>query len=251
MYVSNEWADREEVSRIWYPKTRNIKRGQLALEPSGPLLDWVLIEKDGQRKGEWVFTEKGRAVLRKIEKMRPDLIIFDTVLGLCSGIEQLNNAMTYELGNLLQKGISSRFNTALIAVAHTSQASSKESLERRLHYEAMAGGNGLPGALLMTIGLTKVRASDFGKEVLDLSRDLVAVGSSKYNVEGFKPCWTNNIPGFFAWGKTGLELDPNPRSAIIRQEKKKEKNEPVPVLLPVWSEVQDEKGGDNDNFLPF
>ena len=220
-YVSNEWSDREEVSRIWYPKTRNLKTGQLALEPSGPLLEWVSIEKDGQRKGEWVFTTKGREILRKIEKMRPDLIIFDTILGLCSGIEQLNNAMTYSLGELLQKEIASKFNAALIAVAHTSQTSSKESLGQRLHYEAMAGGNGLPGAVRMTIGLTKVRESDFGKDVAILSKSLVAVGSSKYNVEGFKPCWTDNQPGFFSWGQSGLEFDPDPRSAIIRKEREK------------------------------
>ena len=190
MYVSNEWADNDEISRIWYEKTREIPAGRLALEPSRPLLEWVSKEKDGHRKSEWVFTAQGRKILRKIEKMRPDLIVFDTVLGLCSGVEQLNNAMTYELGDLLQKQVASKFNAALIAVAHTNQASTKESLESRLHYEAMAGGNGLPGALLMSIGLTKVQASDFGKDVEDLSRDLVAVGSSKYNVKGFRPCWT-------------------------------------------------------------
>lgn len=218
MYVSNEWTDKEEVSRIWYPKTRNIKTGQLALEPSGPLLEWVSVEKSGQRKGEWVFTKKGRETLRKIEKMRPDLIIFDTILGLCSGVEQLNNAMTYSLGDLLQKEIATKFDAALILVAHTSQASSKESLTQRLNYEAMAGGNGLPGAVRMTIGLTKVRPDDFGKDVEALSKSLVAIGSSKYNVEGFRPCWTDNDPGFLAWGPTGLELESNPESAIIRKE---------------------------------
>ena len=247
LYVSNEWADREEVSRIWYPKTRNLKTGQLALEPSGPLLEWVSIEKDGQRKGEWVFTRKGREILRKIEKMRPDLIVFDTILGLCSGIEQLNNAMTYSLGDLLQKEIASKFNAALIAVAHTNQASSKESLESRLHYEAMAGGNGLPGAVRMTIGLTKVRASDFGKDVA-LSRDLVAIGSSKYNVAGFRPYWTEKGPGFFFWGHAGLELDLDLDSAIIhKEENKKEK----PIKSGTARAVPEEKGGDDDNFLPF
>ena len=248
MYVSNEWTDQEEVSRIWYPKTRKLKAGQLALEPSGPLLEWVLIEKDGQRKGEWVFTKKGREILQKIEKMRPDLIIFDTILGLCSGIEQLNNAMTYALGELLQKDIASKFNVALIAVAHTSQASSKESLEQRLNYESMAGGNGLPGAVRMTIGFTKVRASDFGKDVEALSKGLVAVGSSKYNVEGFRPCWTNNDPGFLAWGPTGLELDPDPVSAMIRKEKNRKEE---PFKFGTGLKVPEEKGGDDDDFLPF
>lgn len=248
MYVSNEWADNDEISRIWYEKTREIPHGRLALEPSRPLLEWVSTEKDGHRKSEWVFTAQGRKILRKIEKMRPDLIVFDTVLGLCSGVEQLNNAMTYELGDLLQKQIASKFNTALVAVAHTNQASTKESLESRLHYEAMAGGNGLPGAVRMTIGLTKVRASDFGKESGDLSRDLVAVGSSKFNVEGFRPYWTNNRPGFFAWGRSGLELDPNPVSALIRKEKNKE-TEPIKFMKEVA--VMGEKGGDDENFLPF
>nr|WP_256856186.1 AAA family ATPase [Leptospirillum ferriphilum] len=219
VYVSNEWAEKKEISRIWYEKTRQIPRGRLLLEPSGPILEWVQIKKDGSQKEEWVWTRKGREILRNVEKMRPDLIIFDTILGLCSGIEQLNNAMTYALGDLLQKQIASKFNVALIAVAHTNQASSKECLESRLHYEAIAGGNGLPGAVLMTIGLTKVRASDFGKDVSDLSRDLVAVGSSKYNIEGFRPCWTDKSPGYFSWGRSGLELDSNPLSATIRKEK--------------------------------
>lgn len=247
MYASNEWTDKEEISRIWYPKTRNLKTGQLALEPSGPVLEWVSVEKNGQRKGEWVFTTKGREILRKIDKMRPDLIIFDTILGLCSGIEQLNNAMTYSLGEILQKEIASKFNAALIAVAHTSQTSSKESLGQRLHYEAMAGGNGLPGNLRMTIGLTKVRESDFGKNVA-LLRSLVAVGSSKYNVEGFKPCWTDNQPGFFSWGPNGLEFDPDFDSVIVRKEKN-EKEEPI--KSGTASAVPEEKGGDDDNFLPF
>lgn len=248
MYVSNEWADNDEISRIWYEKTREIPHGRLALEPSRPLLEWVSTEKDGHRKSEWIFTAQGRKILRKIEKMRPDLIVFDTVLGLCSGVEQLNNAMTYELGDLLQKQVASKFNAALIAVAHTNQASTKESLESRLHYEAMAGGNGLPGAVRMTIGLTKVRASDFGKEAEKLSRDLVAVGSSKFNVEGFRPHWTNNRPGFFAWGRSGLELDPNPVSALIRKEKNKETE---PIKFMTEGAVIGEKGGDDENFLPF
>ena len=237
MYISNEWTDKEEVSRIWYPKTRNVKSAKLALELSGPLLKWVSTEENGQRKSEWIWTEKGIKILRKIENMKPDLIIFDTILGLCSGIEQLNNAMTYELGDLLQKQIASKFNAAVIAVAHTSQASSKESMEQRLHYEAMAGGNGLPGAVRMTIGLTKVRASDFGKEVLDLSRDLVTVGSSKYNVAGFKPIWTDKNPGFFTWGQNGLEFDPDPTSAIILKEREKKQT--------VSRSLSDAKGGDN------
>jgi hypothetical protein len=149
--------------------------------------------------------------------------------------------MTYELGDLLQKQIASKFNAALIAVAHTSQASSKESLEQRLHYEAMAGGNGLPGAVRMSIGLTKVRPSDFGKEVFDLSRDLVAVGSSKYNVAGFKAVWTEKKPGFFSWGQSGLELDPDPITAIVRK-----KNKTQTQNLPAFAGIVEEKGGVDD-----
>ena len=218
MYVSNEWTDREEISRIWYSKTRKIPAGRLVLEPSSPILEWVQTEKEGKKKEEWSWTGTGRCLLKKIEKMRPDLIVLDTLLGLCSGIEQLNNAMTYALGDLLQKQIASRFSAALVAVAHTSQASSKESLEQRLNYESMAGGNGLPGAIRMTIGLTKVRPKDLGKDVQDLTRSLVAVGSSKFNVAGFAPVWTDRTPGFFAWGQTGLELDSNPLSAIITKD---------------------------------
>ena len=223
MYVSNEWPDQEEVSRIWYDRTRRIPSGRMVLEPSSPILEWVQVEKGGQRKGEWVWSGKGREILRKMEKMRPDLIVLDTILGLCAGIEQLNNAMTYALGDLLQKQIASRFNAALVAVAHTNQASSKESLGQRIHYEAMAGGNGLPGAVRMAIGLTKVRASDFGKDVENLTRSLVAVGASKFNLSGFCPCWTDENPGFFSWGQTGLEFDPNPMSAFIKKGKSEEK----------------------------
>lgn len=215
MYVSNEWADDDEVCRIWYEKTRNIVADKIDLVRSGPLLEWVSVDAGGRRKNVWEFTRRGSQIIRRFEHTNPDLIIFDTVLGLCSGVEQLNNAMTYALGDLLQKEIGTKFGAALIAVAHTSQSSSKESLEQRLHYEAMAGGNGLPGALRMAIGLTKVRPSDFGSEVGGLSRSFVAVGSSKFNVEGFRPLWTNNKPGYFSWGQTGLEYDPNPYSAII------------------------------------
>ena len=243
MYVSNEWADNDEISRIWYEKTRGLAQGRLALEPSRTLLEWVSTEKDGHRKSEWGFTAQGRKILRKIEKMRPDLIIFDTVLGLCSGVEQLNNAMTYALGDLLQKQIATKFNAALILVAHTNQASGKETLQRRLHYEAMAGGNGLPGALLMSIGLTKVQTSDFGKNVEALNRlkqGLVAVGSSKFNIQGFKPLWTDSRPGFFSWGHSGLELDSNP---FCDEQMTKKKDSVVTVT--------EQKGGDDDNFLPF
>ena len=215
MYISNEWSDEDEVCRIWYEKTRNIAAGRIDLVRSGPLLEWVSVDAGGRRKNVWKFTKRGSQILRRLEHTNPDLIILDTVLGLCSGVEQLNNSMTYALGDLLQKEIGTNFGAALIAVAHTSQSSSKESLEQRLHYAAMAGGNGLPGALRMTIGLTKVQPSDFGTEVAGFSRNIVAVGSSKFNVDGFRPLWTNNKPGYFSWGQTGLEYDPNPYSAII------------------------------------
>lgn len=215
MYVSNEWTDDDEVCRIWHEKTRNISAGRLDLVHSGPLLEWLSVDIGGRRKNVWEFTRSGSQILRRLEHTSPDIIILDTVLGLCSGVEQLNNAMTYALGNLLQKEIGTKFGAALIAVAHTSQSSSKESLGQRLHYEAMAGGNGLPGALRMAIGLTKVRPSDFGAEVAALSRSFVAVGSSKFNVEGFRPLWTNDNPGYFSWGQTGLEYDSTPHSAII------------------------------------
>lgn len=215
MYISNEWSDEDEVCRIWYEKTRNIAAGRIDLVRSGPLLEWVSVDAGGRRKNVWEFTRRGSQILRRLEHTNPDLIILDTVLGLCSGVEQLNNSMTYALGDLLQKEIGTKFGAALIAVAHTSQSSSKESLEQRLHYAAMAGGNGLPGALRMTIGLTKVQPSDFGTEVAGFSRNIVAVGSSKFNVDGFRPLWTNNKPGYFSWGQTGLEYDPNPYSAII------------------------------------
>ena len=244
MYVSNEWPDQEEVSRIWYAKTRQIPSGRLALEPSSPILEWVQTDKEGQRKGEWVWTQKGSRILRKMEKMKPDLIVLDTVLGLCSGIEQLNNTMTYSLGDLLQKQIASRFNAALVAVAHTNQASSKESLGQRLHYEAMAGGNGLPGAVRMAIGLAKVRATDFGKDVENLTRAIVAVGASKFNVSGFRPCWTDENPGFFSWGQTGLEFDPNPRSAILKKGKDEEK---IPVGVDRNSRLKYPEGRDDED----
>jgi RecA-family ATPase len=215
MYVSNEWSDEDEVCRIWYEKTRNIATGRIDLVRSGPLLEWGSVDAGGRRKNVWEFTRRGSQILRRLEHTNPDLIILDTVLGLCSGVEQLNNSMTYALGDLLQKEIGTKFGAALIAVAHTSQSSSKESLEQRLHYAAMAGGNGLPGALRMMIGLTKVQPSDFGTEAAGFSRNIVAVGSSKFNVDGFRPLWTNNEPGYFTWGQTGLEYDPNPYSAII------------------------------------
>jgi hypothetical protein len=244
MYVSNEWPDKEEISRIWYEKTRQIPVGRLALEPSSPILEWVQTEKEGQRKEEWVWTAKGHEILRKIEKMKPDLIVLDTVLGLCSGIEQLNNATTYALGDLLQKKIASRFNAALIAVAHTNQASSKESLGQRLHYEAMAGGNGLPGAVRMAIGLTKVRVTDFGKGIENLTRAMVAVGASKFNVSGFRPCWTDENPGFFSWGQQGLEFDPNPRSATLKKGKDEEK---IPVDVDCNGRRKYPEGGDDED----
>ena len=244
MYVSNEWPDQEEVSRIWYDRTRQIPSGRMALEPSSPILEWVHVEKGGQRKGEWVWSGKGREILRKMEKMRPDLIVLDTVLGLCSGIEQLNNAMTYALGDWLQKQIASRFNAALVAVAHTNQASSKESLGQRIHYEAMAGGNGLPGAVRMAIGLTKVRASDLGKDVGNLTRSLVAVGASKFNVSGFYPHWTDENPGFFSWSQVGLEFDPNPMSAIPKKGKGEEK---VPVGVNRAGRLKYPEGRDDED----
>ncbi len=239
MYISNEWADDDEVCRIWYEKTRHIVADRIDLVRSGPLLEWVSVDVGGRRKNVWEFTRRGSQILRRLEHTNPDLIILDTVLGLCLGVEQLNNSMTYALGDLLQKEIGTRFGAALIAVAHTSQSSSKESLDQRLHYEAMAGGNGLPGALRMAIGLTKVRPTDFGTEVLGLSRSFVAVGSSKFNVEGFRPLWTNNKPGYFSWGQTGLEYDPTPYSAIIGGVEPAEARKEKAVL----------KGGKNETYF--
>ncbi|MHB8544884.1 MAG: AAA family ATPase [Leptospirales bacterium] len=237
VYISGEWPDEEEIDRIWYEKTRNIPDDRLALVPGEPLWNWVSVNNEETRKSEWQMTQYGRVLTRRLHQICPELIVLDTLLGLVAGIEQLNNPQMYSLGQIVQKW-ATEFNAAVVIVAHNNQASSRDSLPRRLHYEALAGGNGLPGAVRVCIGMSPVRPEDIGVEALAQSG--VALAVSKFTVKGFLPIWRVEDPGFFVWGRSGLELDPNLLSSLVSR---KEKEEPVKFRT-----VLTEKGGDGETY---
>lgn len=170
----------------------------------GPLWMW------NRREGVWIKTPSYKEAIRGIKRIKPVLVIGDTIMRLGLGINQLDNAQQAALGLELDE-LATEAGCLFLTIGHTNQASTKEALSWRLHYLSRAGGNGLPGILRYCFAVTRIHRADIEKNgelegmfsPLDVSwRKIIACGVSKGN-EIPTAAWTNNDPALFEIGRDG------------------------------------------------
>jgi hypothetical protein len=170
----------------------------LISELDGPLWKW------DRREGVWFKTPSYAEAVRGIKRIKPVLVIGDTIMRLGLGIDQIDNAQQAALGLELEE-LAAEAGCLFLTIGHTNQASTKDALSWRLHYLSRAGGNGLPGVLRYCFGVTRIHRFDvekkgeleemFSPEEVSF-RKLIACGVSKGN-EIPTAAWTNNNPAFF------------------------------------------------------
>lgn len=167
-------------------------------ELDGPLWKW------DRREGVWIKTHSYAEAVRGIKRIKPVLVLGDTIMRLGLGIDQIDNAQQAMLGLELEE-LAAEAGCLFLTIGHTNQASTKEALSWRLHYLSRAGGNGLPGVLRYCFAVTRIHRADvqkngelegmFSPEEVSF-RKLIACGVSKGN-EIPTASWTNNRPAFF------------------------------------------------------
>ena len=181
-------------------------------ELDGPLWKW------DRREEIWIKTPSYAEAVRGIKRIKPVLLIGDTIMRLGRGIDQIDNAQQAALGFELEE-LAVEAGCLFLVIGHTNQASTKEALSWRLHYLSRAGGNGLPGVLRYCFAVTRIHRSDVGKngELEEMFspeevsfRKLIACGVSKGN-EIPTAAWTNHNPAFFEIMPSGeiMMLDRN------------------------------------------
>lgn len=202
----------------------HLPRGQLFTVDQTPILKWHKGYTSDKTQEGWYYRQPmtgkdermnhpgGAAIIEKIAELRPALVIFDTTLAVAEGCNQLDNPQQYTLSEFMQKRIvPDLYGSTVITISHTNQASSSMPLNRRLHYEARAGGNGAPGAFRWMAGLTRIRDAEdctaLG-DVIDAKdvkrRSFFAFGVSKHNE--VRPAWTNESPAVFETMEDGRIL---------------------------------------------
>ncbi len=168
-----------------------------------PELDAPLWKWD-RREGVWIKTHSYAEAVRGIKRIKPVLVLGDTIMRLGLGIDQIDNAQQAALGLELEE-LAAEAGCLFLTIGHTNQASTKEALSWRLHYLSRAGGNGLPGVLRYCFAVSRIHRADvqkngelegmFSPEEVSF-RKLIACGVSKGN-EIPTAAWTNNRPAFF------------------------------------------------------
>ena len=195
---------------------------------AGPLWKW------NKREEVWVKTNAYSEAVRGMKRIKPVIVIGDTIMRLARGINDGDNTNQAALGLELEE-LAAEFQCLFLAIGHTNQASTKEPLSWRLHYLARAGGNGLPGVLRYCFAVTRISRFDIEKKgelegLLStedvLWRKIIACGVSKGN-EIPPAVWTNYRPALFEIMPDGQIMMLNKDFPRIRISE--EKNEEVPV----------------------
>jgi hypothetical protein len=146
--------------------------------------------------------------------------VIDTIGSLVAGLQEVDNDQQRQLARHIRAEASGM---TVITVSHTNQASTKEALDWRLHYLSRAGGNGYPGAIRWSAGVTRLQESDAGKigdrltsvEIADAK--VVAFGISKHN-EMPQPSANNHTPILFEIKQSGeLVLIADPDAVALHQ----------------------------------
>jgi len=158
-----------------------------------PLFEW------NRQAGKWLRTRAYSEVLKGIRRIKPVLVVGDTIMRITAGIEEINNTQQAYLGKELEE-FAKEANCLFLIIGHTNQASTKESLSWRLHYTARAGGNGLPGVMRYCFAVTRLYESDakttgIPEDNLKFKK-LLACGVSKGNELPYR-AWSDVSPTYF------------------------------------------------------
>lgn len=208
-------------------------------ELDGPLWKW------NKREEVWVKTHAYTEAVRGIKRIKPVLVIGDTIMRIAAGINQTDNTNQAALGLELEE-LAKEAGCLFLTIGHTNQASTKEALSWRLHYLSRAGGSGLPGILRYCFGVTRIHRFDIEKKgELEgqlstedvLCRKIIACGVSKGN-EIPPALWTNYRPQLFEIMPDGQMMMLKKDFPRIRVSEEKSRGE-----------VLDEKGGDDEDFI--
>ena len=158
-----------------------------------PLWEW------NKQTGKWIRTKAYSEALKGIKRIKPVMLIGDTIMRITAGIEELNNTQQAYLGREMEE-FSRELGCLFLVIGHTNQSSARESLNWRLHYTARSGGNGLPGVMRYCFAVTRLHEHDskttgFPEDSLNFRR-LLACGISKGNELPWR-AWSDTNPAFF------------------------------------------------------
>ena len=180
----------------------DLEPGRLMIAPStlGPLFHWH------PQRHVWERGSGYDAVARMVDSLRPVLTVIDTIGRAAWGQDPISIPQQQSLAMALEH-TGREFGGASLTVSHTSQASAREDVQRRLDYTARAGSSGLPGHLRWLMGMTKLSGieaaellhmdTDDTRTVGDLEkRAIFAVAVSKPS-EMPPPVWSRFNPALF------------------------------------------------------
>ena len=158
-----------------------------------PLWEW------SKQTGKWIRSKAYSEALKGIKRIKPVMVIGDTIMRITAGIEELNNTQQAYLGREMEE-FSRELGCLFLVIGHTNQSSARESLNWRLHYTARSGGNGLPGVMRYCFAVTRLHEHDskttgIPEDSLNFRR-LLACGVSKGNELPWR-AWSETNPAFF------------------------------------------------------
>lgn len=178
-------------------KAPNMKDNLKILQDDTPLWHW-------NKQGFWLPTKDYADVVADIKKLKPKLVLIDTLARIANGQNVIDYAQQASLGLEIER-LKKEVNTTVLTVSHTNQASAHEPLKKRLFWLSRSGGSGLPGVFRWVAGLSQVREDDFDKKVKNKlpfdfkqahGRKVIAFAVSKHN-EMPVPAWNPDKPMFF------------------------------------------------------
>lgn len=198
-WVSGEASGEDAIARDLHRLKISPAADVLFMLPEDPLFRF------DRQSACWITTADGGSVLQRCRDSGVGMLFIDTIGSCCAGLVEIDNDQQRQLARHIRRETAGM---TAICISHTNQSSSKEALDRRLHYLSRAGGNGFPGAVRWAAGVSRLQVEDEKKlggrvTLSDIeSAKLVAFGVSKSN-EMPQPAANNFTPMVFEITKSG------------------------------------------------
>lgn len=164
------------------------------------LTEEVLFRWDTSGPGRWITTDEGAAAINRCREAEVGFVVIDTTGSVTAGLKEIDNDQQRQLARHIKRAFAG---ITVLTVSHTNQSSMQGELDWRLHYLSRAGGNGFPGAIRWSAGVSKLQPQDAEKLGGRVTRDeieqakLVAFGISKHNEMPRPSGCNNNQPMIF------------------------------------------------------